>query len=278
MAQDEKRRHMREIPMAYPAPEADQVVVQAGVEYVRTDAGPLTLDVYAPARRAPSVALPAIVLVAGYSDLGYENVMGCRFKDMAVSTSWARLVASFGMIAVTYGNARPAEDLQAMLQYLREHAAELGIDAERLALWGQSGNGALALATLAGSPRGSFRCAIFSCAYLADLEGATDVAAAATQWRFTYPDGFALEDVPADLPVFIARAGQEQDPGLNRAVDRLVAAMLGANRPVTCVNFAAAPHAFELFHDTLETREMIRQMMRFARFHLAGTAVEGVNV
>jgi hypothetical protein len=141
-----------------------------------------------------------------------------------------------------------------------------------------SGNGPLGLATLAGSPAGSFRCAVFSCAYLADLDGATDVAAAAAQWRFTYPDGFAVENLPADLPVFIARAGQEQDPGLNRAVDRLVAALLETNRPVTCVNFAAAPHGFELFHDTFETREVIRQMMRFARFHLAGTAVEGVNV
>ena len=44
------------------------------------------------------------------------------------------------------------------------------------------------------------------------------------------------------------------------------------------MNFAAAPHAFELFHDTLETREVIRQMMRFARFHLAGTGANGVNV
>jgi acetyl esterase/lipase len=278
MSQDPPYRHLSEIPWVYPLPEADQVVATTGVEYARTESGPLTLDVYVPARRPASAALPAIVLVAGYSDSGYQTITGCRFKDMAMSTGWAKLVASFGMIAVTYGNARPAEDLDAMLRYLREHATELGIDADRLALWGLSGNGALALATLAGSPAGSFRCAVFSCAYLADLDGATDVAVAARQWRFTYPDGFRVENVPADLPVFIARAGQEQDPGLNRAVDRLVAAMLAANRPVTCANFAAAPHGFELFHDTLETREMIRQMMRFARFHLAGTAAEGVNV
>jgi dienelactone hydrolase len=278
MSQDPPYRHLSEIPMVYPAPEADQVVVQSGVEYAHTDAGPLTLDVYAPARRTPSVALPAIVLVAGYSDIGYESITGCRFKDMAMSTSWARLVSSFGMIAVTYGNARPAEDLDALLRHIREHAADLGVDADRLALWGMSGNGALALATLAASPAGSFRCAVFSCAYLADLDGATDVATAAGQWRFTYPGGFAVESLPADLPVFIARAGQEADPGLNRAADRLVAAMLAANRPVTCVNFTAAPHGFELFHDTLETREVIRQMMRFARFHLAGTAADGVNV
>jgi dienelactone hydrolase len=278
MADDQKRFHIREIPMIYPVPDADQVIVEAGVEYAQSEAGPLTLDLYRPARRAASVALPAIVLVAGYSDLGYENFMGCRFKDMAMSTTWGRLVASFGMIAVTYGSARPAEDLAAMLRYLREHGAELGVDSDRLALWGLSGNGALALATLASSPPGSFRCGVFSCAYLADLDGATDVAAAAAQWRFTYPDGFAVENMPADLPVLFARAGLEQDPGLNRALDRIVAAMLAANRPVTCVNFASAPHGFEVFHDTLETREVMRQMFRFARFHLAGTALEGVHV
>ena len=278
MSQDPPRRHMREIPMVYPQPDADQVVTRLGVEFAQTATGPLTLDVYAPARRPGSLALPAIVLVAGYSDVGYEGFMGCRFKDMALSTTWARLVASFGMIAVTYGNERPAEDLESLLRYVREHAAELGIDADRLALWGLSGNGPLALATLASAPAGSFKCGVFSCAYTADLEGATHVADAQKLWRFVYPSGFSVESLPADLPVLIARAGQEQDPGLNIAVDRLVAAMLAANRPVTCVNFAAAPHGFELFHDTLETREVMRQMFRFARFHLAGTAAEGVNV
>jgi dienelactone hydrolase len=269
---------MREIPMVYPRPDADQVVARLGVEFAQTDSGPLTLDVYAPARRSTPVALPAIVLVAGYSDVGYEGFMGCRFKDMAMSTTWARLVASFGMIAVTYGNERPAEDLQALLRYVREHAAGLGIDAERLALWGLSGNGPLALATLASAPPGSFKCGVLSCAYTADLDGATHVADAQKLWRFVYPGDLRVESLPADLPVLIARAGQEQDPGLNVALDRLVAAMLAANRPVTCVNFAAAPHGFELFHDTLETREVMRQMFRFARFHLAGTAAEGVNV
>ena len=278
MTQDPPRRHMREIPLVYPQPDAEQIVTRLGIEFAQTASGPLTLDVYGPARRPASVALPAIVLVAGYPDGGSASLLGCRFKDMAASTTWARLVASFGMIAVTYGNDDPAADLQSLLRYVRERAAELGVDAERLALWAMSGNGPLALATLASAPPGSFKCGVFSCPYLVDLDGATHVADAQKQWRFAYPGGFSVESMPADLPVLIARAGQEQDPGLNIALDRFVAAMLAANRPVTCVNFAAAPHGFELFHDTLETREVMRQMFRFARFHLAGTAAEGVNV
>src|SRR6185369_11550240 len=143
MSQDPPYRHLSEVPMIYPLPADDQIVVRAGVEYTRTEAGPLTLDNYLPARLPPSVAVPAIVLVAGYSDVGYETVTGCRFKDMAMCTTWARLVASFGMAAVTYGNERPAEDLDAVLRYVRAHAADLGIDADRLALWGMSGNGPL---------------------------------------------------------------------------------------------------------------------------------------
>ena len=217
MSEDPPRRHLREIPMIYPAPEPDQVAVTAGVEYAQTEMGPLTLDVYAPARRAPSVALPAIVLVAGYSDAGYEKLLGCRFKDMAVCTSWARLVASFGMVAVTYGNLLPAADLDDVLRYCASTPPNWASTAIAWRCGDMSGNGPLALSALARAPRGSFRCAVFSCAYLVDLDGATHVADAAAQWGFTNPGGFAVEDLPADLPIFIARAGQEQDPGLNQA-------------------------------------------------------------
>src|SRR5689334_10841973 len=84
MSHDPPRRHMREIPMVYPQPDADQVVTQAGIEYAQDASDPLTLDVYLPARRAAAVALPAIVLVAGYSDVGYAPLLGCRFKDTAM--------------------------------------------------------------------------------------------------------------------------------------------------------------------------------------------------
>jgi hypothetical protein len=110
---------------------------------------------------------------------------------------------------------------------------------------------------------------VFSCAYLADLDGAAHVAEAAKQWGFANP-GFDIECLPPDLPIFVARAGHEQDPGLNHALERFVSAALARNLPVTCVNFAEAPHAFEMFHDTAATREVMRQMLRFARFHLAG--------
>jgi hypothetical protein len=57
-------------------------------------------------------------------------------------------------------------------------------------------------------------------------------------------------------------------PGLNDALDRLVSKMLTWNTPVTLVNHASGPHAFDLFDDSDISREIIRQTLAFLRFHL----------
>jgi len=70
------------------------------------------------------------------------------------------------------------------------------------------------------------------------------------------------------VPIFIARAGKDQFAGVNAALDRFVDRALAANLPITLVNHATAPHAFDLFDDSDGTREIIGQMLAFLRFHL----------
>src|SRR5215210_5219422 len=52
-------------------------------------------------------------------------------------------------------------------------------------------------------------------------------------------------------------------PALNDALDRFIAAALARNLPITVVNHAAAPHAFDLFDDSDATREVVRQILAF---------------
>jgi acetyl esterase/lipase len=73
---------------------------------------------------------------------------------------------------------------------------------------------------------------------------------------------------PRALPLFIARAGQDQVPHLNETIDRSLLKALTRNLPVTFVNHPAAPHAFDLFYDSATSREIIRQILAFMRFHL----------
>lgn len=236
---------------------------------VRTDVdadGP-TLDVYTPP--GGGGLRPAVVFVSGYPDPGFEMMLGCKLKDMASYVSWARLVAASGMVAVTYANRQP-EDVALVMRHLRAHGAALGIDPERIGVWASSGNVPNALSLLLRDAEVRVACAVLGYGHTLDLDGATHVADAAKQYHFATPAaGKSIDDLRADVPLFLARAGRD-DPGLNTSLDRFVAAALTRNLPITLTNAPTAPHAFDIVDDSDTSRELIRQMLGFLRFHLAG--------
>jgi hypothetical protein len=250
----------------------DAVSVRRDVEYRITDAGPLTMDLYYPPDPPRGARTPAVIVVAGYPDAGFQKFVGCPFKEMAATVSWARLMAASGLVGIAYTNREPAADCLAVLQHVRQHAASLGIDEHRLGVWTSSGNVPLALWILMQEGR-ALRCAALCYGYALDLEGATGVADAARMFGFANPAaGRSVEDLPPDVPLFVVRAGRDQTPRLNESLDRFLAAAVARNLPVTFVNHATAPHAFDLFHDSEMSREIVRQVLAFLQCHLLGGA------
>jgi hypothetical protein len=117
---------------------------------------------------------------------------------------------------------------------------------------------------------------VFSYGFLLDLDGATDVADAARQFGFANPvAGRAVADLRHDVPLFITRAGRDQFPGMNAAMDRFIRQALIENLPITVVNHAEGPHAFDLFDDSRTSREIVRQTLRFLRRHLTAESSDG---
>lgn len=245
-------------------PGIEEVRLRGDLEFRGADGEPLALDLYLPA--AESEASPPVVLLAsGYPDGGMQRIFGCRFKEMVSVTCWARLIAASGLAAIAATNREPAGDVHALLDHVAQNAAELGVDRERIGLWACSGHAPLALSLLfeehAALP---IRCAALSYAYLLDLDGNTAVADAAAQWRFANPGaGRSIEELRRDVPLFLARAGRDEMPGLNAALDRFVTKALTRNLPLTLTNHPAGPHAFDLLDDSAATREVIRQALSF---------------
>jgi acetyl esterase/lipase len=228
------------------------------------------MDIYYPPDTKRGSRIPAVVFVAGFPDAGFEAKVGCKFKEMGASRSWAQLTAASGVAAITYTNRDPAADLHALLRYTGQHAARLGIDRRRIGLWASSGNVPLALSVLMREERENLKCAVLCYGYTLDLAGSTAVAEAAATWGFVNPSaGKSIADLPTDVPLFIARAGRDQMPRLNETLDRFLAHALTCNLPVTFTNHHAAPHAFDLLHDTETSREIIRHILSFMRFHLS---------
>jgi acetyl esterase/lipase len=112
------------------------------VTYIERNGQPLTLDVYLP----PATAQPApgVLVIHGG---------GWQSGDSTQLATLNRYLAARGYVvaALNYRLAPrhpfPAarDDVQAALAYLRTHATELGLDAERLVLIGRSAGGQLAL-------------------------------------------------------------------------------------------------------------------------------------
>jgi acetyl esterase/lipase len=192
---------------------------------------------------------------------------------MEWTISWAQLIAASGLIAVAYTNREPEADLHALLDYLRQNAAAMGIDGEKMAIVAASGHAPLALSVVMSRAAG-LRCAAFSCGYMLDVDGSTGVAGAAATWGFVNPcAGKTIDDMPDDVPLFIARAGLDHFPHVNEMLDRFVADAVRRNLPITFVNHAKGPHGFDLFDDSEMSREIVRAILAFLRFHLASPLV-----
>ncbi len=261
--------HISKQVVRYRIPGMDDVTVRRDVVYRAPDAGARTMDIYYPPDVKSGARLPAVVVVAGFPDMGFAAQVGCKFKEMASVGSWARLTAASGLVAITYTNREPAADIHALLQYIRQHAATLGIDEQRLGLWASSGNVPLALSVLMHEAVDNVKCAVLCYGYMLDLDGATGVAEAAKLWKFANPcAGKSISDLPKDVPLFIVRAGQDEMPHLNDTLDRFMGKALRCNLPVTFANHPTAPHAFELFDDSETAREFVRRILAFMRFHL----------
>lgn len=274
MSRDVEQEHISRRAVVYRAAGAEAVEVRRDVAYGPGAGDARTMDIYYPPGAREAARVPAVVIVAGYPDAGFEAGLGCKFKEMGATVSWGRLLAASGVAAVAYANREPAADLQTLLRHVRSNADALGLDGDRLGLLASSGNVPLALWALMQAGNDCLRCAALCYGYTLDEGGATGVAEAARAWGFADAcAGRSVADLPPDVPLFVVRAGRDQLPRLNETLDRFLLAALARNLPLTVVNHHTAPHAFDLYDDTEATREVIRQILAFMRFHLsAGTA------
>jgi acetyl esterase/lipase len=128
---------------------ADGVRVLSGVPYAALPgARPLELDLYLPAGDGPHPV--ALFLHGGGWRLGSRHTAGPMYRDAAPSPFEQVARAGIAVASVDYrlsGEAVwPAQlhDAKAAVRWLRSRAAELGVDADRVASWGESAGGHLA--------------------------------------------------------------------------------------------------------------------------------------
>jgi dienelactone hydrolase len=197
--------------------------------FAGADGQPLAMAIYDPPAPLADPS-PVVVLIAGYPDAGFEKHLGCKFMEMEWAISMAQLIAMSGMTAITHTNRDPIGDAAALMNHLAAGGRRVGI-------WATSGHSPVALA-------------------VADQAACTVLINPMTS------------DVLPETPLLIVRSGKDETPGLNAALDNLLARSIVENRPVSLVNYPDAPHAFDLHLDNPETRRILQQGLDFLRAYL----------
>src|SRR5499426_4261232 len=128
------------VTLAGPALAQNEVVTRANVDYVEHDGTKLTGDLYLPkgVAKAP--------LIIGIHGGGWQGGSPAAYQH------WGPYLArnGYGMFAIKYRLAKAGTypkavyDVRSAIQFVRGKAGELGVDPDRIGLWGDSAGGHLA--------------------------------------------------------------------------------------------------------------------------------------
>ena len=250
------------------------VTVRRDVAYGPPDHG-LRFDAYYPSTQTDGERWPVVIIVAGYPETREPRATALSFKEIGWTVSMCQLIAVSGMVAISYTNRDPVADLRDLFEHVHDSAESLRVDPSRIGVVATSGSVPAALTTIMQDARRPPVCAVFGCGCLLDLDGATDVADAARQFGFVNPTaGRTVADLRPDVPLLVTRAGRDQFPAMNASIDRFIAQALVENLPITLINHAEGPHAFDLLDDTRTSRDIVRQTLQFLRQHLTEPSPE----
>jgi len=258
-------------PVVYRLPGMDSVQVRANLKYTDVGDPNLLMDVYTPPGLAPEERLPIVVFLHGNAGPQY------RPKDWGFYKSWGRLIAAAGMVAVAFTHrlgypetllAEAGADAESALQYVRGNASFWNGDAQRIALFAWSGGSPLLSAAMREKPP-YVRCLL---AFYAILDCRPSPMFQAQEQPETVRAFSPLACLEAqksfDIPMFLARAGQDEIPTLNDSLARFVAAALATNLPITLMNHPTGEHGFDNQNDDARSREIISAALAFLRTHL----------
>lgn len=269
---------MLRAPLVYRVPEMDAVTARRGIAYrgaAATEEGEPRLDVYAPRDLRDGERRPAVLFIHG-GPISPELPLAPT--EWGVYRGYGPLAAASGWIGVTFNHRyygfdqleQAAGDIAAAVGYVREHADELGVDADRLCLWAFSGGGPFLADALRQQPT-YVRClvayyTVMDLRPLASEEGIAEHVEVETLRRFS-PAAAMEEASTISIPMLVARAGQDH-PSLNAGIDAFVRAALAANLTLDVLNHPAGFHAFDTRNDDARTREIIGHTLAFVREHL----------
>jgi acetyl esterase/lipase len=254
------------MPLVLKVPGMDKVKVIQNLKYTKSDDPNVLMDIYIPpdliAKR------PVVIFLHGGAKTDYTP------KDWGIYTTWGRLIAASGFVGVTfthrleYPNSsleKAAADVRDAISYVRSNADKYHVDKDRICLSAYSAGGPLLTLALHGDMP-FVRCLVGFYSFM-DIQQSDYVKTekAETVKSFSLVTYLETAKIP---PMFLARAGHDEVPGMLDSIDRFVPQALSANLALTLMNHPQGVHSFDNQNDDERSREIIRAAIEFMKTHL----------
>ncbi len=231
-----------ELGVVYRVPAMAKVSISRDIVYRADEKRTLTIDVYRPPGVSTARKLPVVVFMNGIGD-----TQDRKSQDTPAATSYPRLVAAHGLVAVTMQSDRERlqESFREVFRFLAANEVKFGIDTSRIGVYAASANTTEAGKFLNGpdAPRG--------------------IRAAAFYYGVP-PPGKLRED----LPMFFILADGDSSGFFGQQSASIWQRTMEAHAPWTIMFARGLNHAFDYLSDTAQARNIVRQTIDFWKFHL----------
>jgi tetratricopeptide (TPR) repeat protein len=213
-----------------PLPGDSEFIKQSFSYSQARDGKALKIDVYRPKGTA---RVPVAVMLNG---------VGMDMRTHPQYTGWGAAVTTVGLAGVVMDSESGAieKNFDDVMGYLRKHAAELNMDAERVVLYSCSANVTSGLPIAMSGSRTYIKSAV------------------------VYYGNARVNSFRRDVPVMLVRAGLDSTQ-LNKGLDAMFTSAVQENAPWSMVNIAGGQHGFDVFDDNDESRAVVRATLAFMR-------------
>jgi acetyl esterase/lipase len=240
---------LKKMPVLYRIEGQEKAKVQKDIVYKKVGKKELKLDIYSPAKREKNILLPAVIFISGAGEM----------KNWRFFEDYGALTAANGMISIQYDKRKgigdvgidtALEDTSDLIEFVREDAAKYGIDKDFLAVWSFSGGGFVLKSAMLPDQQ-FIRCLV---AFYGIGEGERE----------------QMKKMGDKLPpILIVRAGLDNilinEKSINQRIDLFIKDAIAKNLRLELINYSEGKHAFDLFDDKPETREIIRKTFEFIK-------------